>query len=90
MKFRLTAIAMALSALVITPVYAGGAGGCNYGSKWQSTSAEPQEQTEASKKLASLSMPIAEAAEEATGDQATATEKPQESTATTAEETTTR
>ena len=60
MKFRLTIIAAALSALAIGPVYAGGAGGCDYGSKYRSTSVEPKEQSEASKKLASLSAPIKE------------------------------
>ena len=61
MKLRLTVIAMALSVLAISPVYAGGAdGGCAYGSKYQQTSIEPQEQSEASKKLASLNLPAAE------------------------------
>ena len=60
MKLRLTVIAMALSVLAISPVYAGGAdGGCAYGSKYQQTSIEPQEQSEASKKLASLNLPVA-------------------------------
>lgn len=58
MKLRLTVAAMALSVLVIGPVYAGGAdGGCAYGSKYQQTSVEPQEQSEAAKKLASLNVP---------------------------------
>jgi hypothetical protein len=57
MKFRLTIVAMALSVLAVAPVYAGGAGDCDYGGRYQSTSAEPQEQTEAAKKLASLSAP---------------------------------
>ena len=60
MKLRLTLIAMALSVLAISPVYADGAGGgCAYGSKYQQTSIEPQEQSEASKKLASLNLPAA-------------------------------
>lgn len=57
MKFRLTLLATALSMLAMTPVYAGGAGGCDYGGRYQSTSVEPQEQSEAARKLASLSMP---------------------------------
>lgn len=58
MKCRLTLIAMFFSVLAVSPVYAGGAdGGCAYGSKYQQTSVEPQEQSEAAKKLASLSMP---------------------------------
>ena len=58
MKLRLTVAAMALSVLVIGPVYAGGAdGSCAYGSKYQQTSVEPQEQSEAAKKLASLNVP---------------------------------
>ncbi len=61
MKCRLTLIAMALSAVAVSPVYAGGAdGGCAYGSKYQQTSVEPQEQSEAAKKLASLNMPASE------------------------------
>ncbi len=61
MKLRLTIIAMALSVLAISPVYAGGAdGSCAYGSKYQQTSVEPQEQSEASKKLASLNLPLTE------------------------------
>lgn len=60
MKFRLTIVAMALSVLVIGPVYAGGAGGCDYGGRYQSTSVEPQEQSEAAKKLASLSAPVSD------------------------------
>lgn len=58
MKFRLTIVAMALSVLAVGPVYAGGAGGCDYGGRYQSTSVEPQEQSEAAKKLASLSVPV--------------------------------
>ena len=87
MKFRLTAIALALSALVVGPVYAGGAGGCEYGSKWRYTSVEPQEESEATKKLASLSMSIDE---EQTADQATTPEQPQESTSKAAETETTQ
>ncbi len=61
MKLRLTVIAMALSVLAISPVYAGGAdGGCAYGGKYQQTSVEPQEQSQASKKLASLNLPLTE------------------------------
>jgi hypothetical protein len=61
MKLRLTFIAMALSVLAISPVYAGGAdGSCAYGSKYQQTSVEPQEQSQASKKLASLNLPLTE------------------------------
>ena len=60
MKLRLTLVAMVLSVLAVSPVYAGDAdGGCAYGSKYQQTSVEPQEQSEAAKKLASLSMPAA-------------------------------
>lgn len=62
MKCRLTLMAMALSVLAVSPVYAGGVdgGGCAYGSKYQQTSVEPQEQSEAAKKLASLNMPASE------------------------------
>lgn len=60
MKFRLTIVATALTVLASGPVFAGGAGGCDYGAKWKYTSAEPQEQSEASKKLASLSAPASE------------------------------
>ena len=61
MKLRPTIIAMALSVLAVSPVYAGGAdGSCAYGSKYQQTSVEPQEQSEASKKLASLNLPLTE------------------------------
>ena len=87
MKLRLTAFAMALSVLVIGPVYAGGAGGCEFGSKWRYTSVEPQEESEATKKLASLNMPITE---EEKADQASAPEKAQESTPQAAEKTTTQ
>ena len=87
MKFRLTAVAMALSVLVIGPVYADGAGGCEFGSKWRYTSVEPQEESEATKKLASLSVSIDE---EQTSDQATASEKSQESTSKAAETQTTQ
>lgn len=87
MKFRLTAVAMALSALVVGPVFAGGAGGCDYGSSWRYTSVEPQEESEATKKLASLSTPIDE---EQTAEQAATPKNPQESTSKTAESTTTR
>lgn len=58
MKFRLTIVAMALSVLAVGPVYAGGAGGCDYSGRYQSTSVEPQESSEAAKKLASLSVPV--------------------------------
>lgn len=60
MKLRLTAVAMAVSVLAVGPVYAGGAGGCDYGSQYRYTSAEPQEQSEAAKKLASLSVAMGE------------------------------
>ena len=61
MKLRLTAVAMAISVLAVGPVYAGGAdGGCDYGSTSRYTSAEPQEQSEIAKKLASLNVPIGE------------------------------
>jgi hypothetical protein len=54
MKLRLTVAAMALSVLVIGPVYADGADGrCAYGSKYQQTSVEPQEQSASEKKDAS-------------------------------------
>ncbi|MCK5366605.1 MAG: hypothetical protein KAR22_26695 [Gammaproteobacteria bacterium] len=60
MKFHLTVVAMALSVLAAGPVFAGGAaGGCDYsGNRY--TAAEPQEQSEAAKKLASLSVSITE------------------------------
>lgn len=55
MKLRLSVVAMTVSILAVAPVYAGGAGGnCAYGSKYKYTEAEPQEQSEASRKLASL------------------------------------
>ena len=75
MKVRLTILATALTVLAIGPVYAGGAGGCSYGSKYKYTSVEPQEQSEASKKLASLSVPATEqeAAAEAAPEKAQAT-----------------
>ncbi len=58
MKLLLTAVAMALSVLAIGPVYAEGAdGSCAYGSQYRYTSVEPQEQSEATRKLASLSKP---------------------------------
>jgi hypothetical protein len=60
MKFRLTIVAMALSVLAVGPVYAAGSGGCDYGGRFQSTSVEPQEQSEAAKKLAELSTPAGE------------------------------
>ncbi len=61
MKHRLTVVAMALSVFAVSPVFAGGtASGCDYGSKYRSTAAEPQEQSEAAKRLASLSAPIGE------------------------------
>jgi hypothetical protein len=86
MKFRLTILATALTVLAIGPAYAGGAGGCDYGSKYKYTSAEPQEQSEASRKLASLNVPATdqEAAVQA------APEKPQADTTPTAETPTTR
>ena len=78
MKCRLTLIAMALSAVAVSPVYAGGAdGSCAYGSKYQQTSVEPQEQSEAAKKLASLNMPVSE--QEKTG--ATPPSAPEKTTA---------
>lgn len=82
MKFRLTILATALTVLAIGPVYAGGAGGCDYGSKYKYTSAEPQEQSEASKKLASLNVPAT--------DQEAAPQKAQADTAQPAETTTAR
>lgn len=74
MKTRLTILATALTLLASGAVFAGGADGCNYGSKWKSTSVEPQEQSEASKKLASLSTPSTdqEAAAKAAPEKATA------------------
>jgi hypothetical protein len=87
MKFRLTAVAMALSVFVIGPVYADGSGGCEYGSKWRYTSVEPQEESEASKKLASLNIPITE---EETAGQATPSERIGESAPQAAEESTTK
>lgn len=69
MKLRLTVVATALSVLTVSPVYAGGAdGGCDYASKFKYTSAEPQEPSEAAKKLASLSLPAA--GQETTADTA--------------------
>ena len=64
MKLRYTVVATALSVLVVSPVFAGGSDGCDYGSRYKSTSAEPQEPSEAAKKLASLNMP-------ATGEEST-------------------
>ncbi len=59
MKLRITAVAMALSVFAVGPVFAAGAGGsCDYGSAYRTTSVEPQEQSEAAKKLASLSAPL--------------------------------
>ncbi|MDX2315847.1 MAG: hypothetical protein QNL90_17400 [Gammaproteobacteria bacterium] len=73
MTFRPALIAMFLSVLAVSPVYAGGAdGGCAYGSKYQQTSVEPQEQSEAAKKLASLSMPAATQEEAGANPQADA------------------
>jgi hypothetical protein len=61
MKLRLTVVAMALSVFAVGPVFAGGAaGGCDYGSKYRYTAAEPEAQSEAAKKLASLSVPISD------------------------------
>ena len=57
MKLRLTVVATALSVLAVSPVFAGGADGCDYGTRFKSTSAEPQEPSEAAKKLASLNLP---------------------------------
>ena len=74
MKFRLTVVAMALSVFAVGPVFAGGAaGGCDYGSKYRYTAAEPEAQSEAAKKLASLSVPI--------GEQETAASAPEQSDA---------
>ena len=83
MKSRLTILATALTVLAVGPAYAGGAGGCNYGSKYKYTSAEPQEQSEASKKLASLNVPASdeEAAAQAAPEKAAAdTTQPAEAT----------
>ena len=85
MNFRLTAVAMALSVLAIGPVSAGGAGGegdCNFGGQYQQTSVEPQELSEAAKKLASLSEPAS--------DQEVAAQKADASTAQAAKKTTTQ
>ena len=61
MKLRLTVVAIALSVFAVGPVFAGGAaGGCDYGSKYRYTAAEPEAQSEAAKKLASLSVPISD------------------------------
>jgi len=89
MKLRLTAVAMAISVLAAGPVYAGGAGGCDYGSTYRYTSAEPQEQSELARKLASLSVPIGE---QQTAEQASASapEKAHASTPPAAEKTTAR
>ena len=74
MNFRLTIAATALTVLASGPVFAGGAGGCDYGSKWKYTSVEPQEESEATKKLASLSAPATdqEAAAQAAPEKAQA------------------
>ncbi len=78
MKFRLTVVAMALSVFAVGPVFAGGAaGGCDYGSKYRYTAAEPEAQSEAAKKLASLSVPI--------GEQETAASAPEQSDASTSQ-----
>ncbi len=83
MNFRLTAVAMTLSVLAVGPVYAGGAGGdCNFGGQYQQTSVEPQELSEAAKKLASLSEPAS--------DQEVAAQKADASTAQAAKKTTTQ
>lgn len=86
MNSRLTILATALAVLAIGPAYAGGAGGCDYGSTYKYTSVEPMEQSEASKKLASLSVPATdqEAAAEAVP------EKPQAGTTQPADSTTTQ
>jgi hypothetical protein len=61
MKLRHTVVAMALSVFAVGPVFAGGAAsGCDYGSKYRYTAAEPEAQSEAAKKLASLSATIGE------------------------------
>lgn len=87
MKLRLSAVAMAVSVLVIGPVYADGAGGCDFSSKWRYTSVEPQEESEASKKLAALNMPTTE--QETTG-QAASPEKAGEGAPQAAEASTTK
>jgi hypothetical protein len=59
MKLRLTVVAAALSVLTVSPVFADGAdGACAYGSKFKYTAVEPQDQSEAAKKLASLTLPV--------------------------------
>lgn len=83
MNLRLTIIATALTALAMGPVYADGAGGCDYASKYRYTSAEPQEPSDASKKLASLSVPASE--QESTTQ--VAQEQPQAGSAPSAEKT---
>lgn len=56
MNLRLTVIAAALSVLAVGSAYA--EGGCDYGSKYRYTSAEPQETpATAADKLASLDAP---------------------------------
>ena len=83
MKLRLTAVAMALSVLVVGPVYAGGAGGdCNYGGQYQQTSIEPLEQSDAAKKLASLSEP---ATDQEVASQAAAVSAPNKADASTSQ-----
>ena len=76
MKLRLTILATALTVAASGPVFAGGGdGGCSHmGSKWKYTSVEPQEESEATKKLASLSVPATdqEAAAQAAPEKAQA------------------
>ena len=86
MKLRLTILATALTVAASGPVFAGGGdGGCSHmGSKWKYTSAEPQEESEATKKLASLNGPATD--QEATAQ--AAPEKAQEGPAEPSEQTT--
>ena len=83
MKLRLAVVASALSVLTVSPVLAGGAdGGCAYGSAYKYTAVEPQEQSEAAGKLASLSLPatgqesVASTSEPARANPAPGAEKP--------------
>ena len=89
MNFRLTAVAMTLSVLAVGPVYAGGAGNCNFGGQYQQTSVEPQELSEAAQKLASLSEPASDQ-EVAAQAAASLSKKADASTAQAAEQTTTQ
>ena len=57
MKLRLTVVATALSVLAVSPLLAGSAHACDYGKQYKYTAVDPQDQSEAAKKLASLNLP---------------------------------